>query len=399
MSARQPPLSDRTDWDRSPSRLSELLAEADARGLALCDLTESNPTRCGLCAPPGLLASLGQERGAEYAPNPFGMPEARAAVARYYLERGLPADPEHIVLTTSTSEAYGWLFKLLADQGDELLVPQPSYPLLPLLARLEGVRLVPYPLVREEGWRIDLGAVARAIGPRTRGVLLVSPNNPTGSLVHRDDAHALEQLAAEHGLALVADEVFADFPHGPVRADRRTSFAGTTTALCFVLSGLSKLALLPQVKLGWIACHGPEAAVAEAVARLDLVADSYLSVSTAVQLAAPAILAHAAALRRPAMARLAHNLAAIDRAIAAEGPSCPVRRVPSEAGWYSLLEVPRTRSDDQWLERLLLGEGLVVHPGYFFDLDAPGTMVVSLLLEPERFEPAIARAVACWSAG
>jgi alanine-synthesizing transaminase len=399
MNTRIPPMSERTNWDRRASRLSELMAEASARGQEWLDLTESNPTRCGLRAPAELLGKLGDARGASYAPSPLGMPEARAAVAGYYHERGLPADPERIVLSTSTSEAYGWLFKLLCDPGDELLVPQPSYPLLPLLAALEGVRLVPYPLLRDEAWRVDMGAVARALGPRTRGILLVSPNNPTGSLVHRDDALALEGLAAERGLALVADEVFGDFLQGPLRADRRASFAGTTSALCFVLSGLSKLALLPQVKLGWIACHGPEAATREALARLELVADSYLSVSTAVQLAAPGLLGAAAELRRPVLARLTRNLDAIDQAIAANGASCPVRRVPSEAGWSSMLEVPRTRSDDDWLERLVLGEGLVVHPGYLFDVDAPGTMVVSLLLEPERFEPAIRRAVAVWSAG
>jgi len=375
------------------------LAEARATGRVLLDLTESNPTRCGLLADASLLSRLGDPAGALYEPSPFGRVRTREAVAKYYRDRGLPADPERIVLTTSTSEAYGWLFKLLSDDGDQVLVPQPSYPLFPMLAQLEGVELAAYPLLRDEGWRVDVAALARAIGPRSRAILMVNPNNPTGSFVHRDDAQEIGAIARERGLALIVDEVFADFLHQPLGPDRQSSFAGFDQALCFVLSGLSKLALLPQLKLGWIACFGPEPAVEEALGRLDLVADSYLSVSTAVQLAAPAILEQAQALRAPVMARLERNLAAIDRAISAQGSTCPVRRLPSEAGWYAMIEVPRTRPDEQWLERLVHAEGLVVHPGYFFDLQAAGTMVVSLLHEPELFGPAIARAVACWSSG
>jgi aspartate/methionine/tyrosine aminotransferase len=226
----------------------------------------------------------------------------------------------------------------------------------------------------------------------------VHPNNPTGTLVRRDDALVIERLAAEHGLGLVVDEVFGDFLHGPCRPDRLPSFARPAEASCFVLGGLSKLALLPQLKLGWIGCYGPDASVREAVERLELIGDSFLSVSTAVQLAAPAILDAAGSLHAPARERIGRNLATLDRAIAALGPSCPLRRLPTDGGWYAMVEIPRTRSDDEWLERLVLDHGIVAHPGYLFGLPTCGTFVVGLLLEPERFEPAIERAVRCWAA-
>jgi hypothetical protein len=367
--------------------------------MAITDLTESNPTRCGLRAPSELLARLGDAEGACYAPDPRGAGRAREAVADYYHRRGLAADPTRIVLTTSTSEAYSWLFKLLADPGGELLVPRPSYPLLPMLAALESITLTPYDLLRDEGWRVDVDSVRRAVGPATRGIVLVHPNNPTGTLVHREDARAIERLAGEGGLCLVVDEVFGDFLHGPCRPDRLPSFAGSAEATCFVLGGLSKLALLPQLKLGWIACYGPDAHADEAVERLELIGDSFLSVSTPVQLAAPAILQAASDLRAPAAERIAHNLAEIDRAIASLGPDCPLRRLPLDGGWYAMIEIPRTRSDDEWLERLVLDHGVVAHPGYLYGLPTRGTVVVGLLLEPERFGAAIARAVRCWAAG
>jgi hypothetical protein len=391
--------SERTSWDRQPSRLAELCAQAERRGMALTDLSESNPTRCGLLAPRELLARLGDAEGAHYRPDPRGLAAAREAVASYYRRRDLPADPAQIVLTTSTSEAYSWLFKLLADPGGELLVPRPSYPLLPMLAALECVTLNPYDLVRDEGWRVDVDALRRSVGPATRGIVLVHPNNPTGTLVRRDDAGEIARLAAERGLALVVDEVFGDYLHGPCRPDRLPSFAGTADAVCFVLGGLSKLALLPQLKLGWISCYGPTELVTEAVERLELIGDSFLSVSTAVQLSAPAILEAAPLLGAEARRRIVHNLGRLDQAIASLGPGCPLRRLPTDGGWYAMIEIPRTRSDDEWLERLVLDHGIVAHPGYLFGLPTRGTVVVGLLLEPARFDDAIDRALRCWAAG
>jgi hypothetical protein len=207
----------------------------------------------------------------------------------------------------------------------------------------------------------------------------------------------LAEICASSGSALIVDEVFGDYGHGPVAADRQASFVGVDQALCFVLNGLSKLALLPQLKLGWILCSGPDDQVAEALARLEVIADSYLSVSTPVQLALPELLARVDDLQRPVLERLRRNVAAIDEAIAGQGPTCPVRRLPIEAGWYAMIQIPRTRTDDDWVELLAEREGLIAHPGYFFDMDEPGTMVVSLLLEPDVFREAIGRAVGRWS--
>jgi aspartate/methionine/tyrosine aminotransferase len=391
--------SARTAFDRAPNRTSVLCAERRAAGLPIDDLTESNPTRCGLEHDAALVGLLGDRRGARYDPEPFGMPSARRAVADAYRARALEVDPARVVLAASTSEAYGWLFKLLCDPGDTVLVPRPSYPLLDYLGALESVRLGSYPLVRAEGWRPDLAAVARALedaANRVRAVVVVHPHNPTGAMLRAEDAAGLERLAAAHGVALVSDEVFGDYA---LAAGRVGSLAGARDALTFVLNGLSKGALLPQAKLGWIACAGPEGLVAEALARLELVADTYLSVSTAVQLALPELLARSEPMRAALRARLVDNLAALDAALAACGPSCPLRRLPVDGGWYALVEVPRTRSDEAWVERLLVGEGVLVHPGYFFDMEEPGTMVVSLLVPPDVFGPAVRRAVAVWSAG
>jgi aspartate/methionine/tyrosine aminotransferase len=324
----------------------------------------------------------------------LGHPDARAAVARYYEDRGLAVSADRICLSASTSEAYGWLFKLLCDRGDEVLVPTPSYPLFSYLAALEDVTLTPYPLVRAEGFRIDLAALAEAIGPRTRAVILVHPNNPTGTFVRRDEARSVARIARDHGLALVVDEVFGDYPLGPLAPDRLPSFVGDAEALTFVLSGLSKVVAQPQLKLGWVAVSGPALLAAEAMGRLEVIADTYLSVSTPVQLALPEILAGRGPVQGRIRARTGANLASLDAALVAAGPECPVRRLPVDGGWYAVLEVPRTRDEDAWVERLLRLDGVVVHPGYFFDFAEEGYLVVSLLPEEEAFREGIGRVVA-----
>ncbi|AUX21833.1 aminotransferase [Sorangium cellulosum] len=384
----------RTGWDLSENQLASVLVEARRAGRALVDFTESNPTRCGIAETAPLIARLGEPRGCRYAPLPLGDPAARAAVARYYQERGLDVDPAGVVLTASTSEAYGWLLKLLAERGDDVLVPVPSYPLLEYLACLEDVSLTPYPLLKEEGWRIDLGALERAAGERTRAVVLVHPNNPTGSFVRRDDAAALEACARERGLALIVDEVFGDYAHGDLPADRLPSFAGRRQALTFVLSGLSKVMALPQLKLGWIAVSGPPDLAAAAMERLEVIADTYLSVGTPVQLALPEILAARAPVQRAILERVRTNLAALDAAIAARATvQRAVRRLPVDGGWYATLEVPRVHDEDGWVELLVREEGLIVHPGYFFDMPRDGFLVVGLLLEPPVFAAAALRLV------
>lgn len=387
-----PPFSRRTAWDRSENAHALALARVRAEGRPLVDLTESNPTRAGL-GNGDLVALLGHPRGAAYSPAALGHPDARAAVARYYADRGLGVAEGRVCLSASTSEAYGWLFKLLCERGDEVLVPAPSYPLFSYLAALEDVTLTPYPLVRAERFRIDLAALEAAAGPRTRAIILVHPNNPTGTFVRRDEARALADLCRARGLALVVDEVFGDYPLGPLPADRLPSFAGEDRALTFVLSGLSKVVAQPQLKLGWIAVSGPSSLAEEAMGRLEVIADTYLSVASPVQLALPEILARRGPIQAALRARTARNLAAIDDAIVAAGEHAPVRRLPADGGWYAMLEVPRTRDEDAWVELLAREDGVIVHPGYFFDFAEEGTLVVSLLPEEEPFRDAIGRAV------
>ena len=385
-----PPFSRRTAWDRSDNALSRELARARAEGRALVDLTEGNPTRVGLGGA-DLVPLLGHPRGAAYAPAALGHAPAREAVARYYEGRGLAVPADRVCLSASTSEAYGWLFKLLCERGDEVLVPAPSYPLFGFLAALEDVTLVPYPLARDQRFRVDLSALEARVGPRTRAVILVHPNNPTGSFVRRDEAAAIEQIARRRGLALVVDEVFGDYALGSLPPDRLPSFAGDRAALTFVLSGLSKVTAMPQVKLGWIATLGPDAIAAEAMGRLEVIADTYLSVSAPVQLALPEILAQRGPIQAAIRSRVQANLAALDAAITALGSEAPVRRLPVDGGWYATIEVPRTRDEDAWIETLVCEDGVIVHPGYFFDFAEEGYLVVSLLPGEAVFREAIAR--------
>jgi aspartate/methionine/tyrosine aminotransferase len=389
---KEPPFTRRTAWDRSENPLAQELARARAAARPLADLTESNPTCCGFGGG-DLVELLGHPRGAAYAPLALGHPEARAAVARYYADRGLAVAADRVCLAASTSEAYGWLFKLLCERGDEVLVATPSYPLFAFLAALEDVTIGPYPLMRDARFRVDLAALEAAMGPRTRAVVLVHPNNPTGSFLRHDEAAAVVGLARARGLALIVDEVFGDYAHGALPPDRRPSFAGEREALTFVLSGLSKVVALPQLKLGWIAASGPEATVAEAMGRLEVIADTYLSVSTPVQLALPEILARRGPVQAAIRARTAENLAALDAAVTAAGEHAPVRRLPADGGWYAVLEVPRTREEDAWVELLVREDGVIVHPGYFFDFGAEGYLIVSLLPDPALFREAIGAVV------
>jgi len=390
----RPPFTSRTAWDLHENTLAALLSEAHRNGRDLTDLTESNPTRCSIFPIQPLIDLLGHPRGASYQPAPLGHPDARRAVARYYEERGLRVAEDQIALSASTSEAYGWLFKLLCERGDQVLVPAPSYPLLEYLAHLEDVTIAPYPLVREERFAIDLGALEQlASSGRARAIALIHPNNPTGTFVRREEAAAIEALAERTGLALIVDEVFGDYAHKTLPGDRLQSFAGRDQALTFVLSGLSKVAALPQVKLGWIAASGPPDLVTEAMRRLEVIADTYLSVSTPVQLALPEILAARGGIQRAILGRVLQNLAALDGALAAFGERGAVRRLPVEGGWYAILEVPRTHSEDEWISLLVREEGILVHPGYFFDMEREGFVVVSLLPEPKAFTNAAARLI------
>src|SRR5713226_7583356 len=377
--------SRRTSWIRVPNRLSALLDER-RRGATLLDLTETNPTRAGLRAPADILATLADPAALAYEPEPFGSRAAREAVAADARRRGLSVDADRIVLTASTSEAYAFAFKLLCDPGDAVLVPRPSYPLFEYLAGLESVAVRPYPLRYDGTWHIDLAELAEALTDRTRAIVAVTPNNPTGSFVKGAEADALRALAASHGAALLSDEVFADFPlrEDPGRA--LTLFAdGPALTLC--LGGLSKSCGLPQLKLAWMALAGPAAAREEARARLEVVADTYLSVSTPVQQAAPAVLARAAELQAPIRDRIRANLAVLRDA--AQGT--PATLLDVEGGWSAVLHVPATRGEDEWVIALAESDGVLVHPGYFFDFPREAYLVLSLLPPAFTFAEGVAR--------
>jgi alanine-synthesizing transaminase len=374
--------SSRLDWDLRPNALSELLRLKRETGARVLDLTESNPTRAGFEYPPEILGALADPKGLVYEPSPAGLPAAREAVAAdYYAGR---VDPSRILLTASTSEAYALLLKLLADPGDELLVPRPSYPLFEFLAALESVRIVPYPLVYDHGWSIDLDALAAAVTDRTRALALVNPNNPTGSFVKRAELDALAALCAERELAILSDEVFADYAFAPdsARVERLT---GVEPALTFCLSGLSKIAGLPQMKLGWIVAGGRGWQAARE--RLELIADTYLSVATPIQLAAGAMLRAGAEVRRRIQERTRRNLDALDASRA--GSAIGVLRV--EGGWYATLQLPLIQSSEDWALALLKQRDVLAQPGYFFDFDREALLVVSLLTPEGEFAEGIGR--------
>jgi len=361
--------SRRLPWSSPENALSRALRE---RREPPIDLTESNPTRAGL-VPPVHLGALADSRALRYEPHPKGLLVAREAVAAYYAEsRGAAVDPENILLTASTSEAYALLFKLLCDPGDCVLVPEPSYPLFGMLTALEGVEAVPYPLRFDGEWHLD--AAALTIPPRARAVLAVSPGNPTGAFLKQPERAALADRCASSGCALVCDEVFADFALVP--DPRRVPTVATHgDVLSFALSGLSKVCGLPQLKLGWCAVAGPLDEVTKAVQRLELIADTYLSVATPVQLAAGQLLRSRHDFQRRVLDRVRDNRAALLRA---RSPEAAWDVLPAEAGWSAVLSVPRSRSEEDWA-LALLEAGVLVHPGYFFDFPTGAHLVVSLL--------------------
>jgi aspartate/methionine/tyrosine aminotransferase len=380
-------LSTRTRWDLRPNRLSRLLEEKRRAGVRVLDLTESNPTRVGLPFPGDLLASLAAPGGERYEPTPFGLPSARAAVAADFARRGAAVDADRLVLTASTSEAYAFLLKLLCDPGDEILVPRPGYPLFEYLATLESVRVQGYPLEHDGTWHLDVEALRAAVSPRTRAVIVVSPGNPTGAYLKRQERDALEDLATEKGLALVSDEVFADFAFA-ADEDRVGSVAGDGPALTFTLGGLSKSCGLPQLKLAWIAVTGPGDRRREALERLEVVADTYLSVSTPVQVAAPTLLGRQEELQGPLRERLRGNLATLRASL---GPESPASLLEPEGGWSAVLRVPATLPEEERVSRLLRERDVLVHPGYFFDFPGEAYLVLSLLPTPETFTEAVER--------
>ena len=362
--------SGRTGWDLAESTLSEAIREARAAGRKLVDLTVSNPTVCGFeYDEAAILGALGSAESMVYDPDPRGIRSAREAVAGYYAGHGATVAAGQIVLTTSTSEAYSFLFRLLCDAGDEVLVAQPSYPLFDFLAGLDDVRLASYPLFYDFGWWIDLGELERRITPRTRAILLVHPNNPTGHATSAAERRQLEELCVRHSLALIVDEVFLDY----ALVEPIVSFAtGEPACLTFVVSGLSKIAALPQMKVGWLAAFGPESDVA--LERLEVIADTFLSMNAPAQNALPIWLDGRKGIQRQILTRVKANLAVLERAK-------HLRVLPVQAGWSAVVRIPQSRASSRLAERLVLEAGVIVHPGAFYGMTGEHFVVVSLLAQ------------------
>lgn len=376
----------RTNWNLAANPLSAAIERLRASGRPLIDLTESNPTRCADYAPvrASILRALADPAALAYAPDPQGMTSAREAVAAYYAAHSIQLVAGDLVLTTSTSEAYTFLFRLLADPADEVLVPAPSYPLFEYLADIQDVRLAAYDLVYDDAWQIDFHSLEQALTARSRAIILVHPNNPTGSYVKPSERERLNALAAERGLALIVDEVFLDYPAAPHGFDR--SFAANDGPLTFALSGLSKIAALPQMKVAWIAASG--AGKREALARLEVIADTYLSMNAPVQQAVPVLLEAGGHARRQLAANVVANLEALDGALRRE---LHLGRLQIEGGWYAVLRVPVTRTDEELAVALLERAGVLVHPGHFYNFHANGFLVISLILPPAVFSAGLER--------
>ena len=378
--------SHRTDWKLTPNRFTQAQEELRAAGREILDLTISNPTRAELhYDAEAILQALVNPKALDYDPQPKGLLSAREAVAAYYRRQHDDVDAESIILTTSTSEGYSYLFRLLCNVEDEILVPKPSYPLFEFLADLQDVKLVPYPLLYDHGWQIDFPSLYKAVNHRTRAVVVVHPNNPTGSFVAEEERTALNNFCREYKLSLIADEVFLDYAHDGAP---RPTFAANQDVLTFTLSGVSKISGLPQMKLAWIVTSGPAEAVSAALARMEVIADTYLSMNAPVQLAAPALLEQRHSIQPLLLDRVRANLNELDRALAKQKTCC---RLDVEGGWYAVLRVPVTQSDEDLAIQILRKLSVLVHPGHFYDFSGDGHLIVSLITPTQDFHKGIAQ--------
>jgi len=376
--------SNRFRWNLQPNRFSLLLEEKRRSGHHLFDLTESNPTRVQLRYPKEEIMAALSASGFDYEPTASGLASARSAICRYYLDHDIEVSPDQLLLTTSTSEGYSYLFKLLADAGDEVLVPSPSYPLLDFLSAFEGVNLGMYRLEYDHitGWNLDQSSLEKAITSRTRAIVAVNPNNPTGSFLKADEKACLVRICKSNDLALIVDEVFLDY--GPSDS---VSFAKEKGCLTFVMSGLSKVCGLPQMKLGWIVTTQSEGHSREAREKLELIADTYLSASTPIQNAAPRWLETRDLVQRQIQRRVDSNR----ETLAAMLSDSACRLLKSEGGWYAVIEVPRNLPEEELTLALLDEDDVVVHPGYFFDFAREVFLVLSLLPSTDTFGEGVTR--------
>ena len=378
--------AERTSWNLVPNRLTVALERHRASGRRLIDLTCSNPTACGfVCDGEAILRALANPESLAYEPDPKGLITARRAVADYYASHGVSVDPANIVLTTATSEAYAFAFRTLCDPCDEILVPEPSYPLFEFLAEVQDVRLVRYPLVYDHGWQIDFHNLERQITEKTRGVIVVHPNNPTGNYVKGYELTRLNEICTPREMAILVDEVFLDFALDD-SAQHPRSFAANADALTFTMSGISKICGLPQMKAAWLIASGPDDLKSQALERLEVISDTYLSVSAPIQHALPEFLARRQKFQRELIARVRANLAELDRQIAAQKLSS---RLEFEGGWYAVLRTPATRTDEETAVDLLETHGVSIHPGHFYDFPGDGYFVASLITPENDFKEGI----------
>lgn len=369
------------------NRLNDELERLRAQGQAVIDLTESNPTRCGFSYPKQILEALNHPKNLEYHPDSKGLLSAREEVARYYSHQGKTVHPESVVLTSSTSEAYTFLFRLLVDPGEKVLIARPSYPLFQYLIDLSDAVYDFYPLVFDAGrWRVDFGALKEAIDAATRVIILVNPNNPTGSYITAEERDQLNRLCRENNLALIVDEVFFDYRMDP-NDKGGVSFIGNVDVSTFVLNGISKTLGLPQMKLSWVATSGPADYVEEAVKRLEMIADTFLSVNTPVQNALGAWLSKQQEVQSGILERVRRNHALIKDFAGQNG----VEFRPTQGGWYAVFGIPNVADEEAWVLSLLTSKHVLVHPGYFFDLQGEGFFVVSLLQEVQEMTEGLKR--------
>lgn len=369
-----------TNWDTHPTKLASLLHEKQQRGEEIIDLTESNPTRCGFqYNTQSMLDALATRRSLLYEPNPKGLLLARTAIADWYLQQGVTLSAEHLFLTASTSEGYSFLFRLLCNAGDSVLMPKPSYPLLDYLCQLNDVIPQYYSLMYDGEWHIDFERLEKNITEKTRAIILVHPNNPTGSFIKQDERSRIEEFARQHNLPLIVDEVFGSFGFEQDKR-RASSFANCEAVVTFTLNGLSKLAGLPQMKLAWIAVRGPEAKQEEALKRLEVITDTYLSVSTPVQQALPSLLKDSPLLTRQILERVRGNYHWLKDTLHS---GSAMSLFHCEGGWNAILQLPNTQTDEEWGLKFLRERNILVHPGHLFDMQNTVGIVISLLVKRE----------------
>ncbi len=370
----------RTNWKLSPNQISIKLDELRKRGARILNLTQSNPTEAGLSYPRRILNTLGKNENLRYTPDAKGLLAARRLVGKYYAEKGVLLSPDQIILTASTSESYSYLFRLLCEAGDEVLTPSPGYPLLEFLGSVNDVTARPY----------HFEYLKSSITGKTRAILLVHPNNPTGDFVKVSELAILNELAQKHNLALISDEVFLDFAYSKTGPRRAPTFASNHKTLTFTLGGISKMLALPQMKLGWIAVTGPEKLKSAAIERLEVIADTYLSVSAPVQNAFSDWMKSRKAILKNIMSRLVHNRKFLERNIE-KISSCQL--LPAEGGWYAVIRIPAVHTEEEWVLRLLEQDQVLVQPGYFYDFPEEAYLVVSLLAEPKIFEQGVEKLI------